>query len=133
MNRRSFEQLTETVFEALPKALLEHVDNVIFVIEDWPDDETMAAMALASRFDLLGLYRGLPLAERSIDMSGTLPDEILLYQGPIEFWAKEDHVSVYDVIYDTLLHEIGHHFGFDEEQLAALEQDASAANGPYRG
>ncbi len=123
MDREHFEQLTESVFEALPKALLDKVDNVLFVIEDWPDDETMKAMALESRFDLLGLYRGLPLAERSIDMSGTLPDEILLYQGPIEFWASEDGISVYDVIYDTLIHEIGHHFGFDEEQLAALEQN----------
>jgi len=121
MNREHFEQLTETVFEALPKALLGKVDNVVFVVEDWPDDETMEAMALESRFDLLGLYRGLPLAERSFDLSGTLPDEILLYQGPIEFWAKEDKMSIFDVIYDTLLHEIGHHFGLDEEQLAALE------------
>ena len=127
MDREHFEQLTESVFEALPKALLDKVDNVLFVIEDWPDDETMKAMALESRFDLLGLYRGLPLAERSIDMSGTLPDEILLYQGPIEFWANEDGMKVFDVIYDTLLHEIGHHFGFDEEELAALEQNGPAS------
>ncbi len=122
MDRAHFADLTETVFEALPKLLLDKVDNVVFVIEDWPDDETMAAMALESRFDLLGLYRGLPLDERSIDMSGSLPDEILLYQGPIEFWAKEDKMSVFDVVYDTLLHEIGHHFGLDEDQLAALEE-----------
>jgi predicted Zn-dependent protease with MMP-like domain len=121
MNRRRFEQLAEEAFDALPGELLGYVDNVVFVVEDWPDDEILREMGIESREGLLGLYQGVSLAERSVTSSGALPDQILLYQRPIEHWAREDGVSVYEVIYDTLLHEIGHHFGLDEDDLARLE------------
>jgi len=121
MERRWFEQLTEKAFDALPDELLGYVDNVVFVVEDWPDGETLRDLEIEDRYGLLGLYQGVSLAERSVEMSGVLPDRILLYQRPIEYWAREDGLDVYDVIYDTLLHEIGHHFGLDEEELAALE------------
>jgi len=121
MERRRFEQLAEEAFDALPEELLGYVDNVVFVVEDWPDGETLRDLEIEDRYGLLGLYQGVSLAERSVEMSGVLPDRILLYQRPIEYWAREDGLDVYDVIYDTLLHEIGHHFGLDEEELAALE------------
>ncbi|MDW7711571.1 MAG: metallopeptidase family protein [Deferrisomatales bacterium] len=121
MDRRRFEQLAEEAFDALPEELLGHVDNVVFVVEDWPDAETLAEMGIESPSDLLGLYQGISLAERSVTAGGSLPDRILLYQRPIEHWARVDGLDVYDVIYDTLLHEIGHHFGLDEEDLARLE------------
>ena len=121
MERRRFEKLAEEAFDALSGELLGYVDNVVFVVEDWPDEETLGALEIEDRYGLLGLYQGVSLAERSVEMSGVLPDRILLYQRPIEYWAKEDGVSVFEVIYDTLLHEIGHHFGLDEEELAALE------------
>ena len=121
MERRRFEKLAEEAFDALPGELLGYVDNVVFVVEDWPDEETLGALEIEDRYGLLGLYQGVSLAERSVEMSGVLPDRILLYQRPIEYWAKEDGLDVFDVIYDTLLHEIGHHFGLDEEELAALE------------
>jgi len=121
MERRRFERLAEDAFDALPEELLAHVDNVVFVVEDWPDRETLEELGIDTRDGLLGLYQGVSLAERNVEMSGVLPDRILLYQRPIEYWAKEDGLSVFDVIYDTLLHEIGHHLGLDEEALAALE------------
>jgi len=121
MERKKFEQLAEEAFAALPEELLGHVDNVVFVVEDWPDRETLEALEIEARDGLLGLYQGISLAERSVEMSGVLPDRILLYQRPIEYWAKEDKLSVSEVIYDTLLHEIGHHFGLDEDDLARLE------------
>ncbi len=124
MDREAFGELTERVFATLPEILLRSIDNVVFVIEDWPDRETLDSFGIDSRLDLLGLYQGLPLDERSIDLSGTLPDQILLYQRPIEHWAAQDGMDIADVIYDTLVHEIGHHFGFDEDELEALENDA---------
>ena len=127
MERRRFEKLAEEAFDALPEELLGYVDNVVFVVEDWPDPETLEALEIEDRYGLLGLYQGVSLAERSVEMSGVLPDRILLYQRPIEYWAKEDGLSAFDVIYDTLLHEIGHHFGLDEEELAALEGWGPAA------
>ena len=121
MHRDRFEELAEEAFAALPDELLGYVDNVVFVVEDWPDRETLDALEIESRDGLLGLYQGVSLAERSVEMSGVLPDRILLYQRPIEHWAREDGLPVFDVIYDTLLHEIGHHFGLDEGDLARLE------------
>lgn len=121
MERSRFEQLVEEVFEDLPEELLDYVDNAVFVVEDWPDAETLASQGLTRRSDLLGLYHGLPLDERRIDTTGNLPDRILLYQKSIERYAREMGEYLDDVIYDTLLHEIGHHFGLSEEELREME------------
>lgn len=121
MDRRRFQELAEEAFDALPEELLGYVDNVVFVVEDWPDRETLDALGIEEREGLLGLYQGVSLPERSVQMTGVLPDRVLLYQRPIEHWARVDRLDLFDVIYDTLLHEIGHHFGLGEEDLARME------------
>ncbi len=122
MNREDFERLAEEVFEELPPELLERVDNVVFVVEDWPDRETLDSLGYRKRWELLGLYQGVPLDERHIGLTGNLPDRIVLYQRPLEHYAALWGVDVGDAIYDTLLHEVGHHFGLSEEELRELEE-----------
>jgi len=121
MERKRFEELVEAVFGELPEGLLAYVDNAVFVVEDWPDPETLASQGLNRPDELLGLYHGLPLDERHVDTTGNLPDRILLYQKSIERYARQTGEYLDDVIYDTLVHEIGHHFGLDEDELRALE------------
>jgi len=121
MDRKRFERLVEEIFGELPEELLSYVDNAVFVVEDWPDAETLASQGLSRRTDLLGLYHGLPLDERHVDTTGTLPDRILLYQRPLELYAGQTGERLDDVIYDTLVHEIGHHFGLSEEELEEIE------------
>ncbi len=121
MDRRRFEEFAEEAFDALPEELLGYVDNCVFVVEDWPDAETLEAMGIESRDGLLGLYQGAPLTDRSVHSSGLLPDRIVLYQRPIERYAAWEGLTLFEVIYDTLVHEVGHHFGLDEDELARLE------------
>jgi predicted Zn-dependent protease with MMP-like domain len=122
MERKRFERLVETVFAELPDGILVHVDNAVFVVEDWPDAETLASQGLRRRSDLLGLYQGLPLDERHTDAVGGLPDRVVLYQRSIELYAGQTGEDLSDVIYDTLMHEIGHHFGLSEEELWEMEE-----------
>jgi predicted Zn-dependent protease with MMP-like domain len=90
-------------------------------VEDWPDAETLQDLGIDDPLDLLGLYQGNPLTERSLEWGGGLPDRIVLYQRPIEHWARADGAAVAEVIRETLVHEIGHHLGLDEEDLQRLE------------
>ncbi|MBI5018071.1 MAG: metallopeptidase family protein [Deltaproteobacteria bacterium] len=121
MERSRFESLVDEVFEELPEVLLDYVDNAVFVVEDWPDAETLESLGVRSRGGLLGLYQGLPLDERHVDTTGALPDRIVLYQKPIELYARQTGERVDDVVYDTLVHEIGHHFGLTEAELREIE------------
>lgn len=121
MDREHFEQLVEDAFDALPSEILGYVDNVVFLVEDWPDRETLDSLGIGHREGLLGLYQGYPLSERSTSFAGTLPDRIVLYQKPIERHAVRRRMEVVEVIRGTLIHEVGHHFGLSETQLARLE------------
>jgi predicted Zn-dependent protease with MMP-like domain len=121
MDRKRFEELAEEVFGTLPREILDHVDNAVFLVEDWPDADTLASLGIRRRTGLLGLYQGIPLDERHFDLTGNLPDRIVLYQRPIELEAARSDDTLADVIYDTLLHELGHHLGLDDEELARLE------------
>ncbi len=104
-----FEELVEEALETLPEQLLEGLDNVIFVVEDEPDDGS----------DMLGVYEGTSLTERDGYGYGQLPDRIVLFQGPLSrMCADED--ELYEEICVTLVHELGHYHGIDEEQLHAL-------------
>ncbi|WP_025323405.1 metallopeptidase family protein [Deferrisoma camini] len=122
MDRRRFEQIAEDQLAALPRALLDRIDNVTIWVEDWPDPQTLAEMGIRERDGLLGLYQGWPLSERTHDIVARLPDRIVLFQGPIERYAAAWGVPVEEVVRDTLVHEIGHYLGLSEAQLRRLER-----------
>jgi predicted Zn-dependent protease with MMP-like domain len=114
----------EEAFDSLPEELLGFVDNVVFLVEDWPDHETLASLGIFRRDGLLGLYQGHPLPERDSHLTGALPDRVVLFQRPIERHASQMGLPVVDVVRDTLLHEVGHHFGLSEADLARLERES---------
>lgn len=121
MQRRRFQQIAEEAFESLPDELVAHIDNVVFLVEDWPDPQTLSDLGLESRQELLGLYQGQPRPDRWMGIAEYLPDRILLYQRPIEAHAGQQGMEIFEIIRETLLHEIGHHFGLSEEDLIRLE------------
>jgi predicted Zn-dependent protease with MMP-like domain len=125
MNRSEFTALAEQAFAALPARLREMVRNAAFIVEDEPSARQYEENGVPDDEDLLGLYEGTPLTERGIDHLG-LPDRIYLFQLPIEFAAEEDGVPVFDVVFETLVHEIGHHLGLDEEQIERIEAERRA-------
>ena len=109
-----FEDHVRRAVESLPTELREAMSNVEIVIEDEnPEDP-----------DLFGLYLGIPLVERSsTTYAGVLPDKIAIYRTPLEEEVGDDPGVLEDEIRITVLHEIAHHFGVDEDRLAELGWD----------
>jgi len=109
MSRERFEELVGEALDEVPEALLGLMSNVVILVEDDPPPGE----------DLLGLYEGHALTERGWDYSGVLPDRILIYRRPIlRICDTED--DVVDEVAVTVVHEIAHHFGIDDERLHAL-------------
>jgi len=120
MDARKFEALVGKAVDEIPETFLGYVENVVFLVEPWPDEETLDAVGAEDEYDLLGLYLGDPLSMKSFSDSGMLPDQVVLFQRPIEAYAKDTGEPLVKVIRDTILHEVGHYFGLTEEDLAAM-------------
>lgn len=105
----AFEALVEEALGALPEELVRDLDNLIFIIEDEPDDGS----------DTLGFYEGTCLTERDAYGYGQLPDRIVLFRGPLSRMCRDED-ELYDEICITLVHELGHYHGIEEEQLHQL-------------
>jgi predicted Zn-dependent protease with MMP-like domain len=94
-------------------------------VEDFPDDDTLKDMDCETPFDLLGLFRGVGLAQAGSDLqTGQMPNTIWLYRRPIlDYWAEHDE-TLGHLITHVLIHEIGHHFGLSDEDMEAIEREA---------
>lgn len=119
----SFEAVVGEAYDRLPEWVRSKMDNVAVTVEDVVDDDTARDMGLESNMELLGLYRGVPLIDRDSSAGLWLPDVISLYRLPIEEEAVESGKSVSDVAYETLWHEVAHHFGLDEEAVLKRESE----------
>ncbi|MHB8846431.1 MAG: metallopeptidase family protein [Nitrospirota bacterium] len=119
MDRKSFEKLVERSLQRLPKKFLDALENITIEVEDEPEDEVLDAMEIEDGA-LYGLYQGTPLTEREWNFGNVLPDRIVIYQGPIERDARTDE-DIEEIVLDTVVHEIGHYFGFDDETLYEIE------------
>jgi predicted Zn-dependent protease with MMP-like domain len=120
MNRRRFEALVEKAMRRLPRAFKAKIANVVVVVEDWADDETLAEMGIEPPDTLYGLYRGVDLTHRDSMYGNVLPDTITIYQGPIEEDCA-DEGEMAEVIRETVIHELGHYFGLDDETMHRIE------------
>lgn len=115
--------LATKALAGIPDNLKRHLGAVAILVEDFPDDETIAEMALDSPFDLLGLYHGVSLDQKSIGDAPEDLDRIYLYRRPLlDLWC-EGGDSLEDIVHNTLVHEIGHHFGLSDEHMDRLESD----------
>ena len=122
MTRAQFERLVERALRKLPRRFRDRIANVVVVVEDWADDETLDEMGIEPPDTLYGLYRGVDLTHRDSSYGNVLPDTITIYQGPIE----EDCDTVEEmakVVRETVMHELGHYFGLDDDQLHEIEGD----------
>lgn len=119
-----FEAIAQAAFDGLPPELAQMVAGVSIQILDFPDAPTMTEMELDSPFDLLGLYSGVPFGEKDGGGIVTQPDMIFLYRRPIlDYWCETEE-DLTHVIRHVLIHEIGHHFGFSDEDMDAIEAAA---------
>jgi len=116
------EAIARRALLSLPEPFAGHLRDVVLLIEEFADDETLDSMGIEDPFDLTGIYEGIPLTERSVDQSGTLPDKIRLFRRPIlDEWAGGED-TLEHLIAHVLVHEVGHHFGLSDEQMHALEE-----------
>ena len=120
MTRKQFEAVVERSLRGLPRVFKEKLANIAVVVEDWADDETLEEMGIEPPDTLYGLYRGVDLTHRDSGYGNVLPDTVTIYQGPIEEDC-EDEAEMEEVIRDTVVHEIGHYFGLDDETMHRIE------------
>jgi predicted Zn-dependent protease with MMP-like domain len=122
--RRRFDEILDQIIEELPDHLYQLLDEVPLIVEDRPSPELLRDMDMDEGSLLCGLHWGVPLTERSVEHSATLPDQMRLFREPIIAVSRYKRGgSLRDLIEQvriTLLHEIGHHFGLDEDDLEAL-------------
>jgi len=121
LTRRAFEQLVDRAVSRLPKRFREKLDNIAIVVEDWADEATLEEMGIEPPDTLYGLYRGTDLTRRDAFYGGVLPDVVTIYQGPIEEDCETSQ-EMEELVQDTVVHEIGHYFGLDDDRLEDLEE-----------
>jgi predicted Zn-dependent protease with MMP-like domain len=120
MTRRQFEALVEKALRRLPKPFKDKIENIAVVVEDWADDETLKDLEIEPPDTLYGLYRGVDLTRRDSTYGNVLPDTITIYQGPIEEDCA-DEAEMAELVRDTVVHELGHYFGLDDETMEQIE------------
>ena len=116
------DELARTALAAIPAGLASHVRDVVIRVEEFPDEETERDMELESPFDILGLYRGVAMTRQSVGATPSGPDMIFLYRRPIlDYWCETGE-ALQDIVRHVLVHEIGHHFGFSDDDMERLEE-----------
>ncbi len=124
MKAPSLEQIEAIAARALktvPGELLTHVAGVVIRVEEFPDSETEDALGLTSPYDLLGLYRGVSIDQKSVAATPDDIDMIYLYRSPIlDFWCESGE-DLEHLVRHVLIHEIGHHFGLSDDDMERIE------------
>ncbi len=116
LSRQEFRRLVSQAIASLPPQVIERLENVEVVVNDWPTREELTMAGIEPPETLFGLYTGTPLTERGTSYGMVLPDKITLYQRSIEEVCRTKR-QVQEQIRTTLMHEIGHHFGLSEDEL----------------
>jgi predicted Zn-dependent protease with MMP-like domain len=117
------EEMARAALIRLPREFLAHLGEIVLQVEEFADAETLSALGIESEYDLTGIYEGIPLGEKSMDHSGTMPDRIRLFRAPILLeWAERGDETLEHLVTHVLVHEVGHHFGLSDEAMHALEE-----------
>ena len=115
MRRSRFRRLVQRALDEIPDELAERMDNVVVLLRSQPTEEERSSLGLGPRQTLLGLYVGQPLTSRGW-YGETLPDRIMIYQEPIESICRSE-AEIVEQVRETVLHEVAHHFGIDDDRL----------------
>ena len=121
MDRARFEKYVADALASIPKKFRNAMQNIAIVVEDEPSPRLLDDKEIEPPDTLLGLYQGTPLTERTWGYGNTLPDRVLIFQGPHER-QSDDEEDLVVCIAETLIHEIGHYFGMSEEQIEEIEE-----------
>jgi predicted Zn-dependent protease with MMP-like domain len=118
------EAIARDAMRRLPEPFAGYLADVVLQIDEYADDALLAEMAIEHPLDLTGVYEGIPIGQRSVDTSGTLPDRIRLFrQAILAEWAEEGEPFEH-LVRHILIHEVGHHFGLSDNDMHSLEEQA---------
>ena len=120
----AIERLAEQAIARLPEHFRRHLTRVVLRIEEFADDAVLDQLGIEDPFDLSGLYTGRPVSEESNWVSGELPPMVYLFRRPLLDEWVETGVALEDLITHVIVHEIGHHFGFSDADMHAIEAAA---------
>ncbi len=124
MDRISFEKLVEQALRGLPRRFKKKLENISVEVEDHPSRELLEDMGIESG-TLFGLYQGVPLTQREWNYGNVLPDRIVIYQKPIERAASSPE-EMEGIVLDTVMHEVGHYFGFSDDELYQMMEEVKS-------
>lgn len=125
----AIEQLARRAIAAMPPLFREHLNGIAIHIEDFADGDVLADLGIEDPWELTGLYQGRALTEQSIWASGELPPVIRLYRRPLLDEWVDTGVALDDLIAHVIVHEVGHHFGFSDEDMHAIEEGMTGGQG----
>ncbi len=118
------ETMAHEIFAGLPTDFRDLCEGVILRVDDFPTEEVLDELEAESEFDLLGLFQGIGLPFRSNEDVARLPNMVWLYRRPIlDYWAEHEE-TLGHIVRHVLIHEIGHHFGLSDDDMAAIEASA---------
>ncbi|MXP25781.1 neutral zinc metallopeptidase [Altererythrobacter indicus] len=117
------ETLARRVFACIPAPFAEHLTEIEIRVEEFADTEALGAVGLEDSWQLVGLYQGHPLDKQSIWLSGDLPPLIRLFRSPLLLEQRQRQCSLADMVRHVVIHEVGHHFGFSDADMHALEDE----------
>jgi acetylglutamate kinase len=115
--------LAESALDTLPANLARHVHGVAILVEDLADDDTLESLGLENPWELTGLYRGIPLTQRSVSDPVQFPDTIALYRDAILIEWVDTGEDLARLVSSVLIHEIAHHFGYSDADIERIEAD----------
>ena len=117
------EMLARAALEALPDAFVPAAAGIALRVEDFAPDTLLDEMGIEDAFDLTGLYDGIPMTEKSVSDQPAQPDTIWLFRRPIlDEWAGRGDVTLSDLVAHVLVHELAHHFGWSDDDIAAIDR-----------
>ena len=122
--RPQMQQMAEAVVARLPDEFRDAMREVVMRVEDFATPEQLAAVDMTDKWELSGLYEGQALPERSVWESGRMPARIWLFRQPLIAEWRETGVRMDDLVRHVVIHEAGHHFGFSDDDMHALEDEA---------
>lgn len=121
-----FEALSAAAWERLPGDFRQMCGDVVIRVEDFAPDDVLESLEIEDAFDLMGLYQGVSLDKKSVSDQPVEPDMVFLYRRAIlDYWADGEE-TLGDIVSHVLIHEIGHHFGFSDEDMESIETESVA-------
>jgi predicted Zn-dependent protease with MMP-like domain len=116
VSEEEFQEIMESSMESIPDIFKKKLDNIIFIIEDYPSPSDLSRLGMQDKRQILGLYSGVPYTHRNTWYAGTMPDRIILFQRNIEAlcYSKEE---LSKKIQEVVIHEIAHYFGMSDKEI----------------